>query len=183
MARYSNKIAAQTLGDRLRRERQARGLSVRKLASEAGVGKNTVVEVEQGRKPHRATLVALCNALGIKPSNLLNPEEGGGQRIALHRLDGATEVENALPGGLLAPSIMRVTGRSRTQTGTGETLVYVVSGSVNLYLSDSPYRLSAGDAASFWSAEPHSLEAVPEGSGTADVLLVSATKGSAKKKA
>jgi hypothetical protein len=152
------------------------------------VGKNTVVEVEQGRKPHRATLVALCTALGVKPSLLLNPEEGGGQRVTLHKLSTCPDdnvgdgIASVLPGGVLSPTLLKVGSRTKALTGNGESLIYVISGSVHLYLSDSPYLLREGDAASFWSAEPHSFESFPEGGSAARILIVSAAKPSSKRK-
>ena len=187
MAKISSSISPQTIGDRLRRVRQARGYSVRKLATEAGVGKNTVVEIEQGRKPHRSTLVAICTALGIKLNQLLSVEDATGERIARLQLCKGGErndAERFLPGGTLAPKMVRVGPRTPTMTGTGETFIYVISGAVTLYVNGTPQQVLEGEAMSFWTSEPHSFEAadgLPD--DFARVLIVNSTRPSTSESA
>ena len=61
-----------TMGDRLRRARQARGLSLRGLADVLGVSPSLISQVETGRaKPSVNTLYALANELGISLDVLL----------------------------------------------------------------------------------------------------------------
>ncbi len=187
MGKISTSIGPQTIGDRLRRVRQARGYSVRKLATAAGVGKNTVVEIEQGRKPHRSTLVAICSALGIKISFLLSAEDSAGERIA--RLELCSEAERDggsrfLSGGTLAPKMVKVGPRTPTTTGKGETFIYVISGAVTLYLNEAPQQVLEGEAVSFWTSEPHSFEAA-DGltEDFARVLIVNSTRPSSMESA
>ncbi len=61
-----------TMGDRLRRARQARGLSLRGLADVLGVSPSLISQVETGRaKPSVNTLYALASELGISLDVLL----------------------------------------------------------------------------------------------------------------
>lgn len=61
-----------TMGDRLRRARTARGLSLRALAKRLGVSPSLISQVETGRaKPSVSTLYALTTELGISLDELL----------------------------------------------------------------------------------------------------------------
>jgi transcriptional regulator with XRE-family HTH domain len=60
------------MGDRLRQARQARGMSLRRLAEVLGVSPSLISQVETGRaKPSVNTLYALANELGISLDVLL----------------------------------------------------------------------------------------------------------------
>lgn len=59
----------------LRNLRQRRGLTQRQLATLAGVARNTIIRVEQGRtRPHAATVLLLAEALGVAPAALYDGE-------------------------------------------------------------------------------------------------------------
>lgn len=61
-----------SVGDRLRRARLARGLSLRRLAEKLGVSPSLISQVETGRaRPSVNTLYALANELGISLDVLL----------------------------------------------------------------------------------------------------------------
>ncbi len=56
---------------KLRELREARGLSVRGLAREAGISTETVFSVEHGRRqPSMRTLGKLAQALGVEATDL-----------------------------------------------------------------------------------------------------------------
>jgi transcriptional regulator with XRE-family HTH domain len=60
------------MGDRLRRARIARGLTLRTMAKRLGVSPSLISQVETGRaKPSVSTLYALANELGISLDELL----------------------------------------------------------------------------------------------------------------
>jgi transcriptional regulator with XRE-family HTH domain len=73
-----------SMGERLRKARRARGLSLRGLAEVVGVSPSLISQVETGRaKPSVNTLYALANELGISLDVLLfmdtqPPAEGAG---------------------------------------------------------------------------------------------------------
>ena len=61
-----------TLGQRIRRLRNAAGLSQDALAREAGIGRVTLVRLEKGAQtPRYKTLGAIAKALGVNVSELL----------------------------------------------------------------------------------------------------------------
>jgi transcriptional regulator with XRE-family HTH domain len=68
---------AQLVGERVRAERQARGLSVGALAAAAHVGKGSLSEIENGaRNPTMSTLYALAGALGVPLATLIADRPG-----------------------------------------------------------------------------------------------------------
>lgn len=61
------------IGSRIRRYRKEKGLTQEELASMIHVSKGRVSNWEQGlNRPDADILAALCEALNISPSNLLN---------------------------------------------------------------------------------------------------------------
>ena len=60
-------------GDALRRLREEAWLNQKELADLAGVAQHTVMRIETGQSPHphRPTLRALANALGVSPNELV----------------------------------------------------------------------------------------------------------------
>lgn len=64
-----------TLAERLKSFREAKGLTQRELAEEAGVGHSAVFHIEQGVRPDPrvSTLQALARALGVTLDELAGP--------------------------------------------------------------------------------------------------------------
>jgi transcriptional regulator with XRE-family HTH domain len=103
------------MGDRLRQARQARGLSLRRLAEVVGVSPSLISQVETGRaKPSVNTLYALASELGISLDSLLfmdaqppaAPDPGDA-------LNGAADV------GLPHDPVQRAASRSTIRLGSG----------------------------------------------------------------
>lgn len=65
----------QTVSDRVRELRRARGLDQRELGKRAGVSMQTVSNLETGRLRDLkvSTLSALAQTLGVSPAELLSP--------------------------------------------------------------------------------------------------------------
>jgi transcriptional regulator with XRE-family HTH domain len=107
-----------TMGDRLRRARQARGLSLRGLADLLGVSPSLISQVETGRaKPSVNTLYALASELGISLDVLLfmdtQPPAGGDREGEVDAPIDAPEI--------VAPHdpVQRATTRTRIRLGSG----------------------------------------------------------------
>jgi transcriptional regulator with XRE-family HTH domain len=79
-------VPPSVVGARLRRARLRMGLSIRDLAAQAGVSKNSVVRVEQGGVPNVMTVLKLCAAMGIHVASLAKPTSES-QIIAVHRTE------------------------------------------------------------------------------------------------
>lgn len=64
------------IGSRIRGARIARGLSQAALAEQAGISRNTVVQIElAGVNGNSATLDAIAGALGVELADLLRDED------------------------------------------------------------------------------------------------------------
>ena len=62
-------------GDRLRRLRAERALTLRDLAEISSVSYDTINKLELGRRPaHASTIRKLANALGVEPRELMKVE-------------------------------------------------------------------------------------------------------------
>ncbi len=63
-------------GDRLRRLRAERALTLRALAEISSVSYDTINKLELGRRPaHASTIRKLADALGVEPRELMKGEE------------------------------------------------------------------------------------------------------------
>ncbi|MFT4128318.1 MAG: XRE family transcriptional regulator [Gordonia sp. (in: high G+C Gram-positive bacteria)] len=82
------------IGERLRTARAVRGLPLAALARQAGIGKGSLSEIENGtRNPNLSTLYALAGALGVPLSWLLAERAGAEVRspgITARLLDSTT---------------------------------------------------------------------------------------------
>lgn len=78
-------VSAAVLGARLKRARQRQGISIRDLAKEAGVSKNSIVRLEQGGAPHPLTVLKISAALGIHVASLAKLGVPDAEVAALHR--------------------------------------------------------------------------------------------------
>jgi transcriptional regulator with XRE-family HTH domain len=125
---------AQLVGERVRTERQARGLSVGALAAAAHVGKGSLSEIENGvRNPTMSTLYALAGALGVPLATLIADRPGarvaspgvearlldvsheGGQTVEVYRLHLDASVHYCSPAHLpgVVEHLLVTSGRAR----------------------------------------------------------------------
>ena len=78
-----------TLGTRLRVERERRGLSLRELARRLEVSPSLVSQIETGKtQPSVRTLYAIVTELGVSLDELFAPAGGDGAPAAVPRPDG-----------------------------------------------------------------------------------------------
>lgn len=106
-----------TMGDRLRRARLARGLSLRKLAEVLGVSPSLISQVETGRaKPSVNTLYALASELGISLDVLLFMDTEPPSQS-----DGRDAVADPLEAVLPHDPVQRAASRSAIRLGSGVT--------------------------------------------------------------
>ena len=177
---------AAAFGPRLRRLRQAAGLTLKELAERAGLAVSTISKIENDRmSPTYDVLLKLAAGLGVDLSTLL--EEPAPSAVAdkapgpLGRLDVTRAHERkALPAGAyvyepFATGLTRkamdptfVTVRARSIDAfpdlirhPGEELVYVLSGAVELHTEFyAPIRLEAGDSVYFDARMGHAYVSV-----------------------
>lgn len=173
-----------TLAARIRRARLQSDLSIRQLAERAGVDKGTLVKLEQGNTPSYRTLVRVCDALGVSVVHLLQSRAEEDPVFVHRRVNERREAKQEhpnvqvrdalrqelvaadrgvlltwldcrLPGGVLNSWLLEVRDPTEPTTHPGEEFVFCLRGRAALTVSNVRYELEPGDAASFWSAEPH----------------------------
>lgn len=68
----SSSIHLQRLGETIRAARESKALSIRDVADQAGVGRSTLLELEQGKvaTPNPTTLAALAQVLSLRLADL-----------------------------------------------------------------------------------------------------------------
>ena len=174
------------IGDRIRRLRTDRGLSVRTLAATAGFSPSFISQVEHGQvSPSIASLERIASALGITlggfftesvptPAAVVRAAErqeltSSWSRATLESLgptDGKQMLEplmiTLLPGGRSGTSL---------HPAPGEQFAFVCDGDVKLSLPESTYTLQQGDAVSIAAGTPHQWDNT--GAVTSRVLIVS----------
>jgi transcriptional regulator with XRE-family HTH domain len=172
------------VGQRLRRMRDAQGLSQRELARRAGVTNATVSMIERDRmSPSVASLKKILDALGTSLGAFFASAEEAPEVV--FRKDALLEL--AGEGGLSLRQVGRDLSGRRLQmlhetyapgadTGAamlgheGEEAGVVVQGRIELTVNGSSFQLGPGDAYAFDSRLPHRFR----NPGPEPALIVSA---------
>jgi len=70
-------VEPEVLGQRVRRLRELQGLSIRQVAERAGISKNSIVRLEQGRGSQPITFLKICSVFGVHVERLseLSPND------------------------------------------------------------------------------------------------------------
>lgn len=168
----ANGLTMTQLGARLRAERQARGISLDRLAELSDVSRSMVSEVERGTKtPSVLVLDRLATALGTSIARLL--DDPVSPRAVVMRAHEHRVVRD--PGGwerrILSPVLAGVEFEfMRTTLGPGvdagefaahragsHEYVAVESGRLRLTLDAEVYTVDAGDSAYFQGDRRHAF--------------------------
>lgn len=171
------------VGRRLRALREQARISLADLAAVTGLSKGFLSRVERDlTSPSVTSLVAVCQALGTSPGDVLDAPEvtvvRGGEAPAVS-LGGEGISEHLLsPPGLRPLQVIRAeiapggTGEDELYTVDCEVeSVHVVSGRLTLRTVDGAHALEAGDTATFSGQEPHSWRN-PDPDSPAHVLWI-----------
>ncbi|GAA4833131.1 hypothetical protein GCM10023221_06840 [Luteimicrobium xylanilyticum] len=159
------------VGHRIRRLREARGLSLSALAARAGVGKGLLSELEAGRRnPTLASLYALAGPLRVPLADLLGDEpgsvvDGDGARSRL--LEVRTEDDGTTVEVYTLEHDPGVARRSPAHApGVVEHLV-TTRGRFRVVrhapAGDEVYEAAVGQHVAWTSDVAHSYEAGPDG--------------------
>jgi transcriptional regulator with XRE-family HTH domain len=173
------------LGERLRDERQRRGITLRGLAAEVGVSASLISQIENAKtQPSVSTLYAMTSALGISIEDVFSPASTARPAVVAE----AAAVRGERRGPLVRPAqrqiltldsgvtwellgelppytvdFLRVTyppGSTSSSNGglmrhSGSEFGFLLSGELTLTLGFEELRLGPGDAISFGSDTPH----------------------------
>jgi transcriptional regulator with XRE-family HTH domain len=176
------------IAKKIRDYRLARGLSVEKLASLAGLTKGYISRIERSAKPPPLyTLSKISTALGVDVPALLSDTLPAlpAAEITISRnkehlvTDGRGTpykyVYEALAPGKLGknfePYIITVSSDKRANfRHEGEEFLYMLEGKMEFNFKDQVYVLEQGDCVYFDSAFPHGGRSI--GEATAKMLVV-----------
>ncbi|WP_110949320.1 helix-turn-helix domain-containing protein [Pseudomonas bohemica] len=156
------------VGSRLRAARQAKGLLIEDVAQRVGVSKSFISRFERDVvQASVATLLRVCDAIGIKPAELFSPPStafvpaGEGTPISL----GGEKMREYLIGGagnehmMALYSIIEPGGGSGDETFTIKAdtdMVHVQTGQMEMRVGGDVYLLKAGDTLTFPPTIAHS---------------------------
>ncbi|MER7274340.1 XRE family transcriptional regulator [Dactylosporangium sp. NPDC000244] len=171
--------AESAVGERLRRMREARGLSLSALARAAGIGKATLSGLEHGtRNPTLETLYAVAGALGVPLTALvLKP---GDPPAAAADVRGAAVTATLLevfeePGATFELFWMRVrpgvAQRSPAHARGVTEHITVYGGTLRAGPEDAPRTAGAGEHVTFRADVPHVYEATGPDEVVANLLI------------
>lgn len=173
------------LGERLKRFRLERNLTLKEVELKAKVSATHVSEIERGMtSPTVGALTKIARALGTEPSYFLQDNayptvsivRGGRRRVLTYHDWGATM--HCLANGIKSQkmSFLEVELEPKLErtieplTHTGEELVHILKGVVEMHIGSDRHLLKEGDSIHFQSKEPHAIKNI--GDGTACVLWV-----------
>jgi transcriptional regulator with XRE-family HTH domain len=161
--------AAIALGSKIRALRQRLKLTLGEVASEAGISKPFLSQVERGlASPSITSLAGIAHALGVNLQYFVEtPSEErsvcrGDQLRFFSFADSANlfaRLTNAPKGRQLEAILVRMPSgqkRSEVTTHAGEEFLYVLEGELILTLEGKTFTLNAGDSAHYQSTVPHS---------------------------
>jgi transcriptional regulator with XRE-family HTH domain len=162
---------ASAIGERVRRERQARRWTLDRLGEMAGVSRRMVVKVEQGAaNPSVGTLLRISDALGIGLPALIGPARAKPVKVT-RRGDGAplwsskAGGRGVLVAGTGPPDVVElwdwtlVAGDrhvSEPHTLGTKELLQVRQGAITVGVAGESVTLDAGDAIAFPGDVAHS---------------------------
>lgn len=164
------------LGHRLRLRRLDLGLTLKRVADEAGLSVGFISQLERGlTAPSLSSLVSICKVLQTDIGTYLEQPRAG-QRLSrkgqrpLYSLAGlATDepanpiryerVSTQFPGRKIHSVIMNVPPGYRAETiaHDGEEMIFVLSGELTSFVDGHHAVLQPGDAEHFPSTLPHSV--------------------------
>ncbi|WP_449281831.1 helix-turn-helix domain-containing protein [Leucobacter sp.] len=148
------------IGPRLRRLRQARGLTLTAVAERSGLSVSALSRIETGRRqPTLDVLLPLARTYEVSLDQLVAAPATGDPRVHL-------EPQRAATGGVvvpltLAPSRVQVfkhvlgPREPRLVAHPGHAWLYVLAGRLRLLLGDEDHLLDPGETAQFDPMTPH----------------------------
>ena len=155
------------IGPMLRQRRKELNLTLAQVAGNAGIATGFLSEIERDQaSPSVATLIRLCEALGISVGSLFISNQPllvragsrekmryGGQMITYELLTSRTANQMAAVLGALQPGGM--SGTEQHVLDAEEEFVLVLQGEIVMQIGDQSYHLYEGDALTFDPRQKH----------------------------
>ena len=159
------------LGRRVKKVRESKQLTLKKIEAEAGISATHISEIERGKtSPTLGALIRISRALGKDPAYFIEEEDLGEtslvtveNRIQESLANGAGPFErltSSIPGGRLQGCIIRLNPGSSyheaPHTHHGNEAAVVLSGRVLFNVSGEEHVIEEGDSIFYDALEPHS---------------------------
>jgi len=179
----------ESLGDRIRRVREMRGLTIKDLSSRTGIDIDTLERAESGEViPALGQLVRVGRALDMKMGYFISPGIDKFMTVMCknerRQISRYGEKESMLYGyfyeslapekanRLMEPFIATLvpTDTEEFSTHAGQEFLYVIEGEMKVQVGDRVEFLKAGDAVYYDSNQPHLVRCV--GTNATKVLAV-----------
>lgn len=155
------------LGERLRLLRKARGLSIQQVADNVGVTKSFLSRFERDAvSASVATLLKVCDAIGVRPGTLFDPpatnlvRAGEGRPINL----GGEGMQEFLIAGVGNEHFMALLSIVEPGGGSGPEehkinaavdFVHLKEGALDMVVGGETYEMKSGDTLTFLPTLPH----------------------------
>jgi transcriptional regulator with XRE-family HTH domain len=81
-----DRVGGPTIGARIRRLRVQTNMSIRELAEKADISKNSLLRVEQGFNTHAATVLKICEVLGLHIESVAEETASQPPLAAVHKV-------------------------------------------------------------------------------------------------
>ncbi len=169
MESFTREAISVDVASRLRELREARGISMRTLATKSGLSANALSMIERGKtSPSVSTLYKLADALGVSITAFFGVETEKKQVVFLKsdertRMSFTRGVFEALGGehfvGRVEPFMLTLeSGASCGPHGmvhTGHEFVFCLRGQLDYFVEKEVFHLEAGDSLLFASKLQH----------------------------
>jgi transcriptional regulator with XRE-family HTH domain len=167
---------ASPVGERLRELRIGRRLTLKEVASKAGVTEGFLSQVERGRSsPSLKTLQALANALGLTPGDIFDSSARELPHFVSRDKRGTIELGPISKYRVSPTSITRlevIGGTFQPEASAGDPYTHgdsdevcvVLSGHIVAEIAGTEFEMTAGDALSYRSSMLHTFRALGEAS-------------------
>ena len=173
----------EALGARLRVTRRRQRMTLREVATRAGISESFLSQVERGLAGASvATLQRVSSALGVMVADLFEPDQVLRPRVVRHERRSMMNFGGAR-NYLLTPRPLgnievfwteldpdQSTSETPFTHGDSEEVVVVAAGEVDVTVAGVPYHLRTGDSITYSSAVPHTCR--NNGAVVAEVLFV-----------
>ncbi|MDH4269259.1 MAG: cupin domain-containing protein [Dehalococcoidia bacterium] len=183
------KEGKESLGDRIRRVREMRGLTIKDLSSRTGIDIDALGRIESSKLiPALGQLVRLGKALDMKMGYFISPGIDKPMTVVRKHerrtVSRYGEVRSVLYGysyeslapdkanRLMEPFIVTLvpTETEESSTHAGQEFLYVLEGEIKVQVRDRVDFLKAGDAVYYDSGQPHLVRCA--GTTAAKILAV-----------
>lgn len=161
-------IYAMNIGTLIRKYRKEKKLTLKTVAERASISEGFLSQVENNvNSPSVDTLIRICDALDIEAGSLLT-QASKKERIILIKKTEWDDMELSHTGFItrrffppedrtvIDSSILVIEpGKSipaRKNIKSGQEVLCILKGAVDLVLNDQTYSLTTGDSAHFWSS-------------------------------